>query len=228
MDRVSIVIPALNEAGAISATLRALATARARGAEVIVVDGGSQDGTTEIAASAADHVIIAEPGRANQMNAGVRSASGEILLFMHADSIAPRDVDLLLVQAVGGAQLAWGRFDVHIESDVRMLRLVAALMNMRSRITGIATGDQGIFTTRPLFEALGGFPRQPLMEDIAFSRSAKRLAAPICLRDRMHTSGRRWERHGVFRTILLMWKLRLAYFLGTDPRDLALRYDQTR
>lgn len=228
MRCVSVVIPVLNEATTIARTLAALAPARARGAEVIVTDGGSHDQTREIASNAADRVLDVARGRASQMNAGAKVACGDVLLFLHADSIPPPEFDKLILDAVGDKQRVWGRFDVRIESHIRSLRIVAALMNMRSRITSIATGDQGIFMTRALYDALDGFPRQPLMEDIAFSRSAKRLTAPICLRNQVETSGRRWERHGVASTILLMWRLRLAYFFGADPHDLAVRYGHTR
>jgi len=225
---LSIVIPALNEADHIEATLLALASARARGTEVIVVDGGSSDRTTAIAAPLADLVVNAARGRATQMNAGAAAASGDVLLFLHADSLAPDGVDRAVLASVAGRMLAWGRFDVEIAGSLPLLRLVAASMNLRSRLTGIATGDQGLFVTRTLFDRIGGYPVQPLMEDIAFSRSARRIARPACLRSRIVTSGRRWERRGVARTILLMWRLRLAYTLGADPHELARRYEHVR
>jgi rSAM/selenodomain-associated transferase 2 len=228
MDSLSIIVPALNEAGTITATLHALAPAQRRGAEVVVVDGGSQDATAEVALSLADKVLIAARGRAAQLNAGAAAASGRILFFLHADSEPPEEFDRHVLAAVAGRALAWGRFDVQIASALPALRLVAAMMNLRSRHTGIATGDQGIFATRALFERVGGFPVQPLMEDIAFSRAAKRVAEPVCLKQRLMTSGRRWERRGVTRTVLLMWRLRLAYFFGAKPHDLAQRYDNIR
>lgn len=228
MTRLSIVIPAYNEAQRIPATLSMLAPARARGAEIVVVDGASDDGTAAMAAGAADRIINAERGRATQLNAGARNARGSALLFLHADSIVPDGIDRIVLDALGDRSLAWGRFDVRIDSTRRALAVVGAMMNWRSRLSGIATGDQGIFATRELFERAGGFPQQPIMEDIAFSRTAKRLAAPICLRAKIATSGRRWERHGVVSTVLLMWRLRLAYFLGADPHELALRYDHAR
>ena len=228
MDSLSIVVPALNEAESIAATLLALAPAQRRGAEVVLVDGGSQDATVEVALGIADKVLTAVRGRATQLNAGAAAASGRILFFLHADCKPPEDFDRHVLDAVAGRALAWGRFDVQIASAFPALRLVSAMMNLRSRYTGIATGDQGIFATRALFECVGGFPVQPLMEDIAFSRAAKRVGAPVCLRGRIATSGRRWERRGVARTILLMWQLRLAYFFGADPHDLARRYDNIR
>ena len=158
------------------------------------------------------------------MNAGAALARAEILLFLHADCVLPRDADQLIVSGLAGSAHEWGRFDVTLDGAHPLLRVVACTMNLRSRLTGIATGDQGIFITRALFARLGGFPALPLMEDIALSRLAKRAGAPLCLRERIVTSARRWERQGVLRTIVLMWQLRLAYFLGTDPARLALRY----
>jgi rSAM/selenodomain-associated transferase 2 len=221
---LSIIIPCLNEAECIADTLAALGPARRRGAEVIVVDGGSDDGTTNRAAPMADAVISAPRGRASQMNAGARRARGEILLFLHADSRPPEALDGLVIDGLKRARRNWGRFDVSIDGEHPLLRAVERLMNWRSRLTGIATGDQGIFVTRTLFTAAGGFRDMPLMEDIELSKRLKRYGPPLCLRHRIVTSGRRWEERGVVRTILLMWRLRLAYWLGADPRRLATRY----
>jgi rSAM/selenodomain-associated transferase 2 len=224
---LSIVVPCLNEADSIAATLIALAPLRARGAEVIVVDGGSQDATIARASPHADAVISAPRGRASQMNAGAARARGEILLFLHADTLLPESADALIVDGLNRSRRGWGRFDVAITGRNPLLQVVAALMNLRSRLTGIATGDQAIFVTRSLFTAAGTYPEIPLMEDVALSRQLKRFAPPLCLRHRIVTSGRRWEKHGVLRTILLMWRLRLAYWLGADPRKLAVRYDRS-
>jgi rSAM/selenodomain-associated transferase 2 len=221
---LSIIIPCLNEAECIADTLAALGPARRRGAEVIVVDGGSDDGTADRAAPMADAVISAARERASQMNAGARRARGEILLFLHADSRPPEAVDGLVIDGLKRASRSWGRFDVSIDGAHPLLRAVERLMNLRSRLTGIATGDQGIFVTRTLFTAAGGFPDIPLMEDVELSKRLKRFGPPLCLRHRIVTSGRRWEKRGVLRTILLMWRLRLAYWLGADPRRLAVRY----
>ena len=228
MKRLSVIVPTLDEAEHIARSLQSLASARRRGAEVIVVDGGSGDATIAAAAPHADLVLRAPLGRAAQLNAGAQSANGDVLLFMHADSAAPENVDLILAQALAGRALAWGRFDVRIESRRRVLGIVSAMMNLRSRLSGIATGDQGMFVTRALFDRVNGFPTLPLMEDIALSRTLKRVTSPLCLREKIVTSGRRWERRGVARTIWLMWRLRLAYYLGADPADLAPRYDQVR
>lgn len=226
--RLSIVVPALDEAGGIGPLLDRLAEARARGVEVIVVDGGSSDATLEIARPRADAVTTSPRGRAVQMNSGAELAKGDLLLFLHADSVVPANLDREVLDAVGTQEFAWGRFDVTIEGHAPLLRLVGTMMNLRSRLSGIATGDQGIFITRALFERIGRFPVIPLMEDIALSRAARREVRPHCLRTRLVTSGRRWERHGVVKTILLMWRLRLAYFLGADPADLSRRYGRGR
>ena len=171
-----------------------------------------------------DGVIDSARGRAAQMNAGARAAHGDSLLFLHADSRLPIDADFLIKDALSRSHIAWGRFDVAIEGKHVMLPIIAAFMNARSRVSGIATGDQGIFATRAAFEACGGFPDQPLMEDIEFSSRMKKFAPPVCLADKIITSGRRWEKHGVARTILLMWRLRFDYWRGVDPRELAIRY----
>jgi rSAM/selenodomain-associated transferase 2 len=223
---LSVIVPCFNEAAGIGQALAALAPLRARGAEVIVVDGGSSDGTVERAASLADRVIDAPRGRASQMNAGAARARGEILLFLHADTLLPESGDTLIVEGLKRSCRGWGRFDVAISGSNPLLRVVAWLMNARSRLTGIATGDQAIFVTRSLFTAAGGYPEIALMEDIALCKRLKRFGRPLCLRHRLVASGRRWEEHGVVRTILLMWRLRLAYWLGADPGKLAVRYDR--
>ena len=214
-QRLSVVVPALNEADGIRAALEALAPLRARGHEVIVVDGGSVDGTAQIAAPLCDVVLHAPRGRALQMNAGARAATGDVLVFLHADTRLPENIFI-------PESALWGRFDVEIEGRHPLLKVVACAMNLRSRLTGIATGDQAIFVRR---EAFPGFPEIALMEDVAFSKAMKRRAAPACLRDTVLTSGRRWESRGVLRTVLLMWRLRLMYFLGAHPDRLAKIYD---
>ena len=225
--RLSIIVPALNEADTIGGLLADLAPFRTAGAEVILVDGGSIDGTPERAAADVDRVLPAQKGRAAQMNAGARVAVGDLLWFLHADTRVPADAAAALQDAwAGGAR--WGRFDVRLSGRHFLLRLVERGMNIRSRLTGIATGDQGIFVTRAAFEQAGGFPPLVLMEDIALSTALRRLARPACLRVRLITSSRRWEEGGVLRTVLLMWRLRLAYALGADPARLARRYHRRR
>lgn len=162
------------------------------------------------------------------MNAGARLASGDTLLFLHADTRLPERADELVRDGLGASGRAWGRFDLRIEAVSPLLAVVAAFMNARSRLTGICTGDQAIFVRREAFERAGGFPEIALMEDIAFSRLMRREGRPLCLREKAATSGRRWEREGTLRTILLMWRLRLAYFVGADPARLAERYGSER
>ncbi|HZP70847.1 MAG TPA: TIGR04283 family arsenosugar biosynthesis glycosyltransferase [Pseudolabrys sp.] len=220
---LSIIVPVLNEATRIEAALAALAPLRARGAEVIVVDGGSVDATPGIARPLADRVVTSRRGRAVQMNAGAAVARGDILLFLHADTQLPAEADGILREGLAVSGRSWGRFDVHF-GEGPLLGVIAVMMNLRSRITGIATGDQAIFVTRGAFEAVGGFPPIELMEDIAISTRLRRLSRPLCLRARVRTSPRRWKENGTLRTVFLMWRLRLAYFLGADPRRLAQRY----
>jgi rSAM/selenodomain-associated transferase 2 len=224
VNSLSIIVPTLNEAAGIGAALAALQPLRALGHEVVVVDGGSGDGTPDRAAPLADRVANAPRGRARQMNAGARLAAGDVLLFLHADTRLPPRADRLVLDGLAGSGRAWGRFDVYIDGRPRLLRLVAALMNVRSRMSGIATGDQAIFVRRDAFVSVGGFPELPLMEDIAFSAALKRVSRPLCLHERVLTSGRRWESRGVMRTIALMWWLRLRYFLGASPERLAEIY----
>ena len=220
---LSIVMPTLDEAAGIVATLQALQPLRARGVEVLLADGGSGDGTPALAVPWVDGVVTAPRGRALQMNAGAALARAELLLFLHADTRLPPAADLLVQQAVAGGA-CWGRCDVRIDGRHWMLRIVAALMNLRSRVSGIATGDQAIFVTREAFERVGGFPAQPLMEDIELSRRLKSIARPACLRAKVTTSGRRWEQRGVWRTVFLMWRLRWRYWRGEPAQRLAQAY----
>ncbi len=220
--RISIVVPVLDEAAGIAAALAALQPLRARGHEIIVADGGSTDATPTLAGSLADRVLSVPPGRAAQMNAGAELARGDAYLFLHADTRLPEGADALIADAL--SRRAWGRFDVRIDSDRSLLAMVGGMMNLRSRLTGIATGDQAMFMTRSAFERAGGFPDIALMEDLALSARLKAAGPPACLRAKVVTSGRRWERHGVLSTIALMWRLRLLYFLGADPQRLARIY----
>ena len=220
--RISVVVPVLNEAQGIVACLEALAPLRARGHEVIVVDGGSDDRTPELARALADRVLTVPRGRARQMNAGARGAAGDALVFVHADVRLPQGADRMVLKAL--AARPWGRFDVRLDSPRALLALVGAMMNLRSRLSGIATGDQAIFVRREAFERQGGYAEIPLMEDVELSARLRRLGRPACLRARALVSARRWQARGALRTIVLMWRLRLAYFLGADPARLAERY----
>jgi len=225
---LSIIVPCLNEAAGIVATLHSLAAYRARGVEVLVVDGGSADGTVALAQPLADRVVSAPRGRAQQMNAGATAADGDTLLFLHADCRLPHDADALILMGLRETPYQWGRFDVEIEGRSALLRIIAGAMNRRSRWSGIATGDQGIFVKRSAFDAAGGYPQIALMEDIELSMRLKRLSPPLCIRERIVTSGRRWEKHGVVQTIVLMWCLRLAHWLGIDASRLAALYASHR
>jgi len=222
--RVSIILPVLDEAERIDAALDALAPVRAAGHEVIVVDGGSRDGTAARAAPLADRVVTAPRGRAGQMNAGATVASGDVLLFLHADTRLPDGAVDALAGRLDASGRAWGRFDVRIDGAHPLLALIGATMNLRSRLTAIATGDQAIFVRREAFRTIGGYPPIALMEDVAFSAVAKRVSRPLCLRERVVTSGRRWEKNGVVRTMLLMWWLRLRFFFGASPERLRRIY----
>ena len=224
MSKLSIIMPVLNEGDGIATALDALADLRTLGTELIVVDAGSDDATVEQAQLRADQVILAPRGRALQMNAGAEKASGDVLLFLHADTRLPAEADRVVLNGLNRSRRAWGRFDVKIDGRSPLLPVVAWLMGLRSRLTGIATGDQAIFVRREAFQAVGGFPAIALMEDIAMCKRLKRLGRPLCLRAWVTTSGRRWEKNGVLSTILLMWRLRFAYFFGADPKQLARQY----
>jgi rSAM/selenodomain-associated transferase 2 len=222
--RLSIIIPAIDEAERLATVLPSLARLRQAGHEVIVVDGGSSDDSRARAGALADRVLIVERGRARQMNAGAAAAGGEVLLFLHADSLLPGDTESAIARAMGVS--CWGRFDVRLWGREWPFRVIEVFMNVRSRFTGIATGDQAIFVARDTFNAIGGYPDIPLMEDIAISRRLKAIARPACLRQKVVTSSRRWRTHGILRTVVLMWRLRLAFAFGADPRQLARRYER--
>ena len=224
--RLTIVIPVLNEAAIIGPALQALEPLRARGAEVIVADGGSRDSTAQLARPFADQVIATPRGRGAAMNAGATAGTGDLQLFLHADTTLPYHADDLIERAL--MHRCWGRFDVRIAGRHPLLRIVGRMISLRSRLTGVATGDQAMFVTREAFEAVGRFPDLPLMEDIALSQELKRLCRPSCIGTPIITSGRRWEQYGVVRTIVLMWQLRLAYYLGVAPALLARRYRRSR
>jgi rSAM/selenodomain-associated transferase 2 len=225
---LSVIVPTLNEAATIEACLRRLASLRARRVEVIVADGGSVDGTAELARPFCDILIRSARGRALQMNAGARAASGDVLLFLHADTELPADADMLILDALRRpSSHVWGRFDIRISGHARLLRLVGKMICIRSRLTGVATGDQAIFCNRDIFTVEKGFPEIPIMEDVAFSKQLRRRSPPKCLDAQVITSGRRWEAHGVIRTIVLMWWLRLAYVIGVSPAILSRWYRYT-
>ena len=221
---VSVVVPALDEAGALAQSLLPLQSGRGRDVEVLVVDGGSRDGTRRVAHPLCDRVLRAPRGRARQMNAGAAAARGDVLLFLHADTRLPSGWVPMVRDALDHRGHEWGRFDVRLDGTHPMLRVVERAMNLRSRLSGIATGDQAMFVTRCAFREAGGFPDIALMEDVALSRALRTRSRPACLRTAVATSSRRWERDGMVRTVVLMWRLRLEFALGADPERLARLY----
>lgn len=222
--KFSIIIPTLNEELSIVNCLTRLQSLR-QCCEIIVVDGGSLDNTKKLAQPLVDKLISSATGRAIQMNTGAERAAGELLIFLHADTSLPQDALNQIAQAIKNNR-QWGRFDVTLSGSHPMLKMIAVFMNWRSRLTGIATGDQVIFVNKKLFESVGQYPAIPLMEDIALCKKLKKISSPICLKAKVISSGRRWEQFGVFETLLLMWSLRLRYFLGADPQTLAILYNK--
>lgn len=226
MAEISIIIPTLNEQTGIVSFLTKLQTLRPQ-CELIVVDGGSDDQTVTLAAPYVDDIIQTQKGRSVQMNAGAVAACSPILLFLHADTLLPDDAIEQIQQAItDGYQ--WGRFDIKLTGSHPMLKVVAWLMNKRSRWTGIATGDQAIFVTKALFEQMNGFAEIALMEDIELSSRLKKQGRPYCIKSKVISSGRRWLNFGIFKTIVLMWWLRLQFFLGAQPEHLAKLYTEGR
>ncbi len=224
MKSLSIIIPMLNEQKNIRDLLRLLQPARSCGAELIVVDGGSADSSCEYAEPLCDHLVHSERGRARQMNAGEKIANGTLLWFLHADSI-PSDVVLdRLREVCGSSEVIWGRFNICMSGRHFLLKMVAFMMNIRSRVTGIATGDQGIFIHRDLFKKVNGFPELLLMEDISICGELKKIKIPLCCTEKLLTSSRRWEEKGIFRTIVFMWWIRCAYAMGRNPKNLHQQY----
>jgi len=224
--QLSVIVPTLDEEGTIASTLAH--AKRARDVELVVVDGGSRDGTVDVARPLADRVLNAARGRAAQMNAGAAAARGAVLLFLHADTRLPEDYPMLIADAVAPVDVVGGRFDLRLDAPGIAYRAIERLVGLRSRLTGVATGDQAIFVRRDAFERVGGYPPIPLMEDIALCRALKRAGRMVALRDVVVTSARRWERDGLVRTVMLMWALRLAYYAGVSPERLARAYRDAR
>lgn len=221
---LTIIVPVLNEIDALPALLGHLRHWQSRGAQVVIVDGGSHDQTPETARQHGFAVITSPPGRAIQMNTGAQASQTDNLLFLHADTRLPAQADQRVLTALRCSEVIWGRFDVQIEGKSKWLPVIAWFMNTRSRLTGIATGDQSLFMTRSAFDLVAGFPKQPLMEDIEISRRLKQIARPACLYEKVTTSGRRWDNRGSWRTIFLMWQLRWAYWRGVPAEQLSERY----
>jgi len=224
MLTLSIIVPALNEAVGLAATLASLRACCADKTQLIVVDGGSADDTVRIAWRFADQVVCADQGRALQMNAGVAVATGEVLWFVHADTVVPAMAGDAVLDAVGDRGAAWGHFGVRLDGESTLLRVVQRMMNWRAQCTGVATGDQGIWVRRSVFESVGGYPPMRFMEDVVLSKRLRRLRHPVCLPLHLRTSARRWQARGVVRTMVLMWWLRLAFLLGVRSEVLARWY----
>ena len=221
--KISIIIPVLNEEINLPDALNNLQSFRSKGHEVVIVDGGSSDNSLMLAQQSADLVIESKAGRALQMNSGAAVATGDIFLFLHCDTTLPDNATKLVADNYQRENY-WGHFDVRLSSNKFVFRLIEQLMNLRSRLTSIATGDQAIFIERKLFNQLGGFPEIALMEDITISGLLRMRSSPVCLKQKVITSSRRWENNGVVTTVLLMWKLRLFYFLGVSADKLSRKY----
>lgn len=221
---LSIIIPALNEAANLERLLLSLRVI-GPGAEVIVVDGGSEDGTRAVVRRFPwVRYVTSGRGRARQMNAGAEVANGQNLLFLHADTLLPSEAEAAIVEAFHDPAIVAGRFDVRFDSPRPIFMLIAFFINRRSRLTKICTGDQALFVRRQTFEEMEGYPDIPLMEDVELTKRLKRVGRMACLRSKVTTSARKWERDGVFRTILLMWSLRFLYFIGVSPDRLHRLY----
>ena len=224
MPKASIIIPVLNEAEHLVSRLKALQSFREQDIELILVDGGSSDHTQLLAEGWVDQLICSAAGRALQMNSGAHQATGTWLFFLHIDTRLSAEAEKALLSIVSNEAPNWGRFDVLIEGKHPLLGLVANMMNLRSRLSGIATGDQLIFVHRSLFDAVGAFPKQPLMEDVELSKRLKKIQPPLCFSERVITSGRRWDQNGFWSTVILMWSLRWRYWRGETADELVKEY----
>lgn len=221
--KISIIIPVLNEEVTLSKISSHLQSIKNQGHEIVVVDGGSNDNTLTVAHEITDLVIICPPGRAMQMNNGAAVATGDVFLFLHADTFLPDNI-VQIISDLSEKENVWGRFDVRLSSHKTIYRIIERLINFRSCVTSIATGDQAIFIEKNLFNHIGGFPEIALMEDVEISRQLKKISAPVCVKYKVTTSSRRWETKGVVATVLMMWKLRLYYFFGVSPDKLNQLY----
>ncbi|MCW8930414.1 MAG: TIGR04283 family arsenosugar biosynthesis glycosyltransferase [Gammaproteobacteria bacterium] len=225
--KISIIIPVLNEAEMIQEFLKRLQPLRNRGHEIVLVDGGSQDDTCILAKPYIDQIIASDKGRAKQQALGATLATGDIFLFLHADTFLPDEADQIIVMALYSRQSnpqTWGRFNVRLSGEYWLFRVIETMMNWRSCLTGIATGDQAIFVTSELYNRIGGMPLIDLMEDIELSKCLRKQNKPVCVKSTVTTSSRRWEKNGVLKTIFFMWNMRLQYFFGVKPEVLVKKY----
>ena len=225
MKKISVIIPALNEVEHIKQSLQSVQSLRKKGHEVIVVDGGSNDETYSIASDMADQIITFSPGRAIQMNAGAKKATGDIFIFLHADTILPDSAEQQILSGVADKHYFWGRFNVRLSGKHCLFRVIEFCMNLRTRFTGIVTGDHALCVSKQLFKKVNGFPEIKLMEEIVISRKLKKIVPPVCLHGTVLTSSRRWEKHGIIKTVLQMWWLRFIFIFGVDPLTLARKYE---
>ncbi len=223
-ENITIIIPVLNDVEALKTLLPTLQVFRQQGHEVLLIDGGSADASVSYSRALVDRILMTGTGRGRQMNLGAENARHNILWFLHADSRVPDDAPEIIVRALSDKDKHWGRFDVRFDQSGIAYRIIAAMMNLRSRLSGVATGDQGIFARHDSFHGVRGFRPIPLMEDVALSKSLRKLSWPVCLRSKLQTSARRWHSQGVMKTVLLMWGLRLGFFLGVNPERLAAIY----
>ncbi|MFK5892995.1 MAG: TIGR04283 family arsenosugar biosynthesis glycosyltransferase [Pseudomonadota bacterium] len=222
--KLSIIIPTLNEESNIVALLKKLQYLRLIKHEVIMVDAGSRDTTIELAREWVDQIVLSEKGRAIQQNTAAKKATGNVLLFLHADTQLPENfLDEILVIEKNN-QYHWGRFDIQLSGKNAGLRIIEFMINLRSRLTGIATGDQAIFIQKHVFDQINGFANLSLMEDIDLSTRLKKISKPYCSKLKVKTSSRRWENNGLLKTIVLMWWYRLQFFFGVDSRLLEKKY----
>ena len=224
LKTISVVLPVRNEARLIREQLQRLQCYRAKGHEVIVIDGGSVDATVEQTKGLVDRCEVSAAGRSNQMNHGASQAKGDILLFLHADTELPINADECISNALSGQDSRWGWFDVTLSKPRLTYQVVALMMNLRARLTSVSTGDQALFVERELFQEVGGFAPLALMEDIAISKVLRRRGSPARPAGLVTTSSRRWEENGLISTVLLMWRLRFLYFMGVKPQTLAEMY----
>ncbi len=230
-QKISIIIPVLNEAQNIQTFLQKLQPLREQGHEIVLVDGRSQDNTCVLARPYVDRMMSSDKGRAKQQRLGAKMATGQVFLFLHADTVLPQRADQIILTALYSAPFStssrdslWGRFNVRLSGGHWFFRIIEQMMNWRSCLTGIATGDQAIFVTKKLYNDVGGIPAIDLMEDIAFSKRLRKLSKPVCLKSSVITSSRRWEKNGILKTVLFMWSLRLQYFFGVKPELLVKKY----
>ncbi len=222
-QKISIIIPVLNEADTIQIFLQKLQPLREQGHEVVLVDGKSQDATAALARPYVDRMMSSDRGRARQQALGAKMATGQVFLFLHADTQLPEQADQIILNALFNHYF-WGRFNVHLSGSHWLFRIIEQMMNWRSCLTGIATGDQAIFVSRTLYNDIGGMPQMELMEDIELSKRLGKISRPICLKSTVITSSRRWENKGILRTVFFMWNMRLQYFFGVKSEQLLKKY----